>query len=48
MGVGQLLQTAFNWSLAIVRFMSMDQKPEINIVIVFLFKVVKQGIDNMP
>ena len=36
MGVGQLFQTVFNWSLAIVRFMknkSMDQKPEVSIVI---------------
>jgi len=39
-GVGQLLQTVFNWSLATVRFMmnkSMDQKPEVNIVIRFCF-----------
>ena len=36
MGVEQLLQTVFNCSLAIVRFMmkkSMHQKPEVNIVI---------------
>ena len=36
-GVGQLLQTAFNWSLATVRFMmnkSMDQKPEVNIIVI--------------
>ena len=49
MGVVQLLQTAFNCSLAIVRLMmnkSMDQKPEVNIVIRFYF--VKQGIDKMP
>ena len=39
-GLGQLLQTAFNWSLATVRFMmnkSMDQKPEVNIVIRFCY-----------
>ena len=36
MGMGPLLKTVFNWSLAIVRFMmnkSMDQKPEVSIVI---------------
>ena len=45
MGVGQLFQTVFHWSLAIVRFVmnkSMDRKPEVNIVIRFYF--VKQGI----
>ena len=39
-GVGRLPQTVFNWSLATVRFMvnkSMDQKPEVNIVIRFCF-----------
>ena len=39
-GLGQLLQTAFNWSLATVRFMmnkSMDQKPEVNNVVRFCY-----------
>ena len=48
MGVGQLLQTVFNCSLAIVRFMmnkSMDQKPEVSIVIRLYF--VKKGINKM-
>ena len=49
MGGGQLPQTVFNCSLAIVHFMmnkSMDQKPEVNIAIRFYF--VKQGSDKMP
>ena len=40
MGGGQLPQTVFNCSLAIVHFMmneSMDQKPEVNIAIRFYF-----------
>ena len=44
--MGQLPQTVFN-SSAIARFMmnkSMDQKPEVNVVIRFYF--VKQGIDK--
>ena len=48
MGMGPLLKTVFNWSLAVVRFMmnkSVDQKPEVNIVIRFHF--LKQGIDKM-
>ena len=48
MRVGQLFQTVFNWSLAIVRFMmnkSMTQKPEVNIV--FRFYFVKQGNDKL-
>ena len=47
MGVGHLLQTVFNWSLAIARFMmnkSMDQKPGVNIFIRFYF--IKQGIEK--
>ena len=54
MGLGQLFQTVFNWSLAIVRFMmnkSMDQKPEVNIVIRFILsskEFSKQKIQRRP
>ena len=50
MGVGQLFQTVFNCSLAIVRFMmnkSMDQKPEVNIFILFFLSAWAGGIQQI-